>query len=1452
MPTINQENVPLPESFQDMLPRTINAETDRERIKKGTSGQFQSLGLGGGNLLNQIAAYGAGNNILRNPSRRFYDPEITTTAIYLPRTLKQINRWCRWFYDHDELVGAVLDVHAELPYSKAEIVVDDPHINTHIQECIEKTGFFSKLPAIDLEFMKIGEIFIHTPWNSKTGMWEDIIVHNPDFIEVRFTPFADQESVIELIPDDELKSLVHSTKPEDQRLKGRLPQDVFRRVLTGKNITLDPDEVTHIARRSNPYDVRGTSIISRIFRLLMYEDKLREAQITIADNFIYPLKIFKLGDANKGWIPNETHQRALAQMLQQSTFDPNFSLIYHYGLNVEYVTVADKVMRLEKEWSDITEKKMVALGVGKQFLSGESTYACFTKGTKITTPQGYKNVEDIEVGDSVIDKDGMEQKVTDNWDEGIPNNIIEITLWGGKKFKCTDNHKWSVWTWPRKCACGCGREVNAGKLYAHSIGKSPRIKLNPIDIGRTTIRKKYISGLPINYNPIKKLKAEEIKQWDYLMIPRNFVEVDTNTTETSARLLGYFIAEGCYEKHHTTKELHGIRLCFGENESKYIDDVTNLCAIEGIPISSFSNKQGALHLRSITQNIVKDKVNWFKKHAGEYSHKKQLSKEVMGWSLNLKKELIKGIFRGDGCHQINKRNGQHTVHFTTTSKILANQIELILAQIGFPVNWTIQDNNKRNLTSKYKRKPIIRLDIYGKFAFDLAKLIWEEECTFDFDDSHKFKGQKAFVDDNYVYLMVKSVESIKNTKKVYNLTVENSHSYLVDNVGTYNSANVGLQVQLSRYKAKRDLFQVLWIQDKFFRIMAEKNNWYRRDKKELVGQYRVSRSGRELEERLIVPKILWHKKLMMRDDQAFMTFMNNVYAQGKGPISAITLLQLMGMSLEDELSNKKKQKELEEKIGAFIHPLVGSAAGVGSPLGGTPPPTGSVTAKIKDKLGLGKKKTAETEEISKEDIEDLESESREFIGKEGTVETAKPSPEEIKVKEADFDSEITKNLHPVDDDTWFKNLESPSIPSEVKLLLINLNNKLSVIDKKSNGDFKEGILQENEDISKILTNLYKQGKLHSYSVTEFYPIHQEYYSDSDDLTDYSDLMLSREFEEWTKMFASSNLDKSEIFKHLRNLGNTCFAYGQLKGYQEQGVYTVKLSNVVKNDGLRYGVKQLLSKGRNLGSIISAKNEILIMYPCIEGFDDEEFGNNVDPHIQRHRSHSIAGINVKDCPIEYIPQLSRFLNKVGKFIKKDYDNIIFVLDVVDLEEWETSQKEKLEKKYSDIPDKDAKNNLIRNTLSYEKIQKKGMIPVFNQGKNLYISNWVGMEECSFTESLLKHITVVNDSNEKVIRKAFKQSNFDLSQEEMSTYKVFNQIEPISDDPDNPRGFKLSEKFKDSPEVNYKLKQGKLWDVNGKCLNGHETDEVLIFVENLRLWIDYPHLLNDELKKSFEEL
>ena len=109
-----------------MYPRSINAVPYTSRVKQGSTASSSSV-FSNMNLTPDVG---------RTPSRKFYSPEITTSAIYLPKTIRDKNRWRRWFYDHDPIVGSVLDTHAFLPHSEAEIICADPKIKRHFEDML--------------------------------------------------------------------------------------------------------------------------------------------------------------------------------------------------------------------------------------------------------------------------------------------------------------------------------------------------------------------------------------------------------------------------------------------------------------------------------------------------------------------------------------------------------------------------------------------------------------------------------------------------------------------------------------------------------------------------------------------------------------------------------------------------------------------------------------------------------------------------------------------------------------------------------------------------------------------------------------------------------------------------------------------------------------------------------------------------------------------------------------------------------------------------------------------------------------------------------------------------------------------------------------------------------------------------------------------------------------------
>lgn len=119
---------------------------------------------------------------------------------------------------------------------------------------------------------------------------------------------------------------------------------------------------------------------------------------------------------------------------------------------------------------------------------------CFPVGTKITTFDGLKNIEDIKIGDRVLSFDDKTQtfgikKVDYLFKKETPNNMVSLTLKGHHVIKCTLNHPfWTKRGWIKAENLTLDDEV----LY--EINNSEMYNLRKRSSRNRTIQNKKIRG----------------------------------------------------------------------------------------------------------------------------------------------------------------------------------------------------------------------------------------------------------------------------------------------------------------------------------------------------------------------------------------------------------------------------------------------------------------------------------------------------------------------------------------------------------------------------------------------------------------------------------------------------------------------------------------------------------------------------------------------------------------------------------------------------------------------------------------------------------------------------------------------------------------------------------------------------------------------------------------------
>ena len=354
----------------------------------------------------------------------FYSPQLSTDFLEKPQNLRERRAFYRHFYNSNEFVGQAVDLHSTLPLSKLRL--DKPHaenpdladyVYDFYTEMCSDMKLFKTLIEISHEYFLMGNAFLfaqeNTPYENKedgeiaklkeigkhksqmlfdkfkitdkdpnyTG-WEKILVLPPDQVRVKKAPLSD-EVLVEYIPDPETRKTimaVGSVSPfsEDEN-KPTLPDKIIRAVQEGGTIPLDTDPSTgshvyHLARKKSQYETMGVSILERCINTLVLNDKLRQAQTSIASRHMTPIRIVWAEELSDQDVSNLRDQVDLALM------DPDFSIITNYQVHWEEMGVQGRLLELSTEYEHQENSLFAGLGVTREILTGEGTYT----GNRVT------------------------------------------------------------------------------------------------------------------------------------------------------------------------------------------------------------------------------------------------------------------------------------------------------------------------------------------------------------------------------------------------------------------------------------------------------------------------------------------------------------------------------------------------------------------------------------------------------------------------------------------------------------------------------------------------------------------------------------------------------------------------------------------------------------------------------------------------------------------------------------------------------------------------------------------------------------------------------------------------------------------------------------------------------------------------------------------------------------
>lgn len=332
------------------------------------------------------SSFGSGGNSMFHTQKPYLPEFDSPDRPWYPDDRCEANKYWRLFYKSDPVFGTAVDMYASMMVSDFEITISndqDSSIKRQLEDMAQTVNLQRTFQDMVTEFLGVGEAVPHCTFNNSKGIWDKVTFHDPDYIDVIDPYMINSDSLLYFIPPDTLKELLMDNTPESMEIRRTLPAEFVSKVLSNQKIRLSPLNCTFIPRKLHPYDVRGTSLASRLWRINMVEDAVYTSTIATYRRHAAPLKVIKMGDSQTGFIPGPDMQRNILEMVNQAEIDPQTWIATNYAVNFETWGNTNQAISINREWSTIEQIKLVALGLSKSVLSGDTSFAAVKSGIQV-------------------------------------------------------------------------------------------------------------------------------------------------------------------------------------------------------------------------------------------------------------------------------------------------------------------------------------------------------------------------------------------------------------------------------------------------------------------------------------------------------------------------------------------------------------------------------------------------------------------------------------------------------------------------------------------------------------------------------------------------------------------------------------------------------------------------------------------------------------------------------------------------------------------------------------------------------------------------------------------------------------------------------------------------------------------------------------------------------------
>jgi len=458
-----------------------------------------------------------------------------------------------------------------------------------------------------------------------------------------------------------------------------------------------------------------------------------------------------------------------------------------------------------KEFYDVLSKFEVMLAtptLSNARTTRHQLSSCFTKGTKVRTIDGYKDIDKIELGDMVLTHKNRFMKVYELFKRDYARNLISLNINGLiQPFNATEEHPvLSLKKDDISCIRKLGNCILNQKKHKHCFSLKGEYR-NDCELLDKEFSSSWNKIDDLNKGDFVSISYPKYKGKDTIYISdyiqtKNLIEVDgkmmfkrnsksfysversflnnqilpvTNKIKLSKDfmlLIGYFLAEG-----HISKDKDYISFTFGSKEISYIEETKQILEdIFDIKACVNINKDNSTNVVAHSKIIAL----FFDKLIGTGFDKKVLNNDILFANPKVQKWLLVAAIRGDGCAL------SEGYQLTMSNERLIKQLFEIALRCGLSPFMKKDATKSRLATIKATH---LKIGVYNdkSFILDVNKNL----IKINLDCTNKSALRYFWFKDEY-FMKIIDKNSTYLEDKVYNIEVEDDHSYSVAGVNVHN------------------------------------------------------------------------------------------------------------------------------------------------------------------------------------------------------------------------------------------------------------------------------------------------------------------------------------------------------------------------------------------------------------------------------------------------------------------------------------------------------------------------------------------------------------------------------------------------------------------------------------------------------------------------------------------